>query len=156
MVKKRTELKAEKENLRHDQNSATKYFWNAAKLVGQVLIVLQHIASDLRLKQQMIQDQTTIKWLQAKSSTMLRKLSVLQYQVLRDTYTPENVAALTQIRQHIVSRIQADEQIISKSNKLLEQYQTFGASFMQLVNQYSKLLDQVSDKTFALEQLQRK
>jgi hypothetical protein len=156
MIKRRTELQAEKENLERDKINASKYFWNAMRLVGQLLIVLQHIGSDLRLKQQMVHDQTTIKWLQAKSSTMLRKLSVLQFQVMRDSYTPEIVAALTQIRQHISSRIQADEQIISKSTKAIEQYQTFGASFMQLVGQYSKLLDQIADKKFALEQLQAK
>lgn len=153
MIKKRTELKAEKENLTHDRKTSNKLFWNAMRLVGQTLVVLQHLVSDLRLKQQLVHDQTTIKWLQAKSSTMMRKLSVLQYQVLRDSYTPDIVAALTQIRQHILSRIQADQQLIAKSDKMVEQYQTFGPSFMQLVSQYSKLLDQISEKKFALEQL---
>ena len=64
----------------------------------QSLRTLESLIADHKLQSQVKHDRVTAEWLTAKCDAMCLKVRVLQNQMIKDTYTPEAVAALKRIK----------------------------------------------------------
>ena len=64
----------------------------------QSLRTLESLIADHKLQSQVKHDRVTVEWLTAKCDAMCLKVRVLQNQMIKDTYTPEAVAALKRIK----------------------------------------------------------
>jgi hypothetical protein len=122
-------------------------------LLGKTLFLLAHLVADDKLKRQVQQDQLNVKWMQTRAQTMILKLSVLQHQIAADTYTPEAVQALTEIRSQLQSRIASTQSQHDLAAKQLSQYESLGQGFTQLVRQYVNIMENIKDKQWTLDQL---
>jgi succinate dehydrogenase/fumarate reductase cytochrome b subunit len=68
------EVERDEAQLEAEKKTTDKIFWELYQMTGNILLILHHILSENKLKTQSQHDQVTIKWLQAKSATLIRKL----------------------------------------------------------------------------------
>jgi len=94
----KSEVQDEVKSLQIEQKQSEKLEWEYYNVLIQVLQLLVEILQNYKINKQAQVDQVAIKWLHSKAQTMIRKLSVLQTQIIADTYTPMTVPALQTIR----------------------------------------------------------
>ena len=95
----------------------------------------------------------TTKWLTARSKATCAKLRQILLRLLRDTYSPGNLHALQHIRSRVVSnhtRLKADYRHLHKS---LQMYQSLGDTFRATAGEFAALLDEITNKRWALKEL---
>jgi hypothetical protein len=124
-----------------------------ALTLHQSLQTLRCLVSEYKLERQFKQDDVYVQFLLAHARCIGLKLSVLNYQLQRDTYTPSKVAALKVIRKHL--DVAVNEAVVARdrATKRLQQYEALGNDFVALVKQYTQLQRDLEHKQWALEQL---
>ena len=156
MQQKRVTLETKKSALNAAARNVDSLFINYYNLLGKTLYLIVHLLENNKLKQQAQQDQLNIKWLQSRAQAMILKLSVLQHQIAVDTYTPQAVNALTEIKAQLQTRSQTVQSQLDRASKQLAQYESLGEGFVQLVRQYVSIMEETKDKQWTLSQLSEK
>jgi hypothetical protein len=89
------------------------------------------------------------RWLTKRCEALGLKLSVLQSQVLRDTYTPDTLAALRALRGHLVEAREQATAALHEATHRVEQYETVDG-LRGLAHAYAQLQEQIRNKQWAL------
>ena len=153
-VRQKTEIvKAKQKHLEASSQSVDGLYMAYYNLLGKTLFALVHLLNDNKFKQQAQQDQVNVKWLRSRSQAMILKLSVLQHQIATETYTSDSVKALGEIRTQIQGRTQTVQAQLDRATKQLNQYESLGQGFVQLVRQYMSIVEATKDKQWTLDQL---
>lgn len=79
--------------------------------------------------------------------------SVIQQQILTNTYTPHTVAGFKQIKSILEKTIHSSSHELRQITRQLEAYSSAGLGFDRLVAQYAGLQNQIRDKSWALKEL---
>ncbi|XP_049851551.1 uncharacterized protein LOC126326212 [Schistocerca gregaria] len=100
-------------------------------------------------------DEVELDWLHLKLETATKKLLLLKEQIIGETYTPGALAALRQIRSHLIEKKKVVQQEYDEVSKQLEQYENLGETFVQLASEYRNITEQLENKKWAIEQLKQ-
>ena len=76
-------------------------------------------------------------------------------QVLIDTYTKENVAALSCVRRELVRMDRSLDQQILSTTAMLQSYQAVGKEFTDIASQYAQVAMEIENKKWAARVSQR-
>ena len=79
--------------------------------------------------------------------------SVLKYDCLCDTYTPQSVAALARIRDLVQQQLQATKRTVEERSDALQRYRQTGDDFQKVVAEYAQLLEAIHEKQWTLREL---
>ncbi|XP_022108746.1 HAUS augmin-like complex subunit 4 isoform X2 [Acanthaster planci] len=151
----RSKLEEEKGKLRLDRAHRDRQFWQYYQALMDSLGVLERLITKHRLRLQADSDTITSNWLSARCHAMCLKLRVFEARLLCDTYTPEVVAALEQIKHHLNRAIQERDKDVTRLSQALQAYQSIGMGFDQLVQEYEQLQAAIDNKTWALTELKQ-
>eukprot|EP01102_Stenamoeba_stenopodia_P001620 TRINITY_DN1145_c0_g1_i1.p2 TRINITY_DN1145_c0_g1~~TRINITY_DN1145_c0_g1_i1.p2 ORF type:complete len:210 (-),score=63.16 TRINITY_DN1145_c0_g1_i1:62-691(-) len=153
--KKKVKQERELRLLALDKANTERAFWEYFKLLAKTLDLTVEMLREYRIKQQYECDQIACKWLQERCKTMVLKLRVLKNQFLCDTYTPETVSALKKVKNQLElakrDAVQEHERVLVK----LQEYSSIGMGFDAIVKQYTGLLEEMKNKQWALNELQK-
>lgn len=153
IAKKKEQLLAERKQLDVDGLTAALSFAEYCQVLDKTFQVVSEILRDFKLSQQFNQDQVYSKWLQANCQHLINRLQLLQSQVLRDTYTPSKVAALTKVRQHLECAIEETMAQHEEAVEQIQRYERAGAGFDGLVREYASLLEELAQKKWTIERI---
>eukprot|EP01119_Soliformovum_irregulare_P018822 TRINITY_DN5843_c0_g1_i1.p1 TRINITY_DN5843_c0_g1~~TRINITY_DN5843_c0_g1_i1.p1 ORF type:complete len:338 (+),score=81.66 TRINITY_DN5843_c0_g1_i1:8-1021(+) len=142
-----------RESIRSETASFEAIFWESFHLTEEFLRTISIVVEKGQLQHQFKSDEITSRWLQSRFSTMQKKLDVLRYQLLNETYTPDTVAALTLIHQHLDSTFKKALEDREDVTKRVGQYGDVGMGFEDLAKEYGELLKRIEDKKWTIEQL---
>lgn len=151
--KKRQAVKAKRKHLETSSAAVDSLYIAYYNLLGKTLFLLVHLLNDDKFKLQAQQDQVNVKWMRSRAQAMILKLSVLQHQIAAETYTADAVKALGEIRTQIQGRTQNVQAQLDRATKQLNQYESLGTGFVQLVRQYVSIMESTKDKQWTLSQL---
>lgn len=77
----------------------------------------------------------------------------MKNQYLTETYTAETVPALKKIRGYLETACRQALDEYENSLKKLQEYESIGLGFDDLVNEYASILNEIKEKTWALNEL---
>eukprot|EP00035_Acanthoeca_spectabilis_P000283 m.72394 g.72394 ORF g.72394 m.72394 type:complete len:362 (-) comp10112_c0_seq2:2174-3259(-) len=97
--------------------------------------------------------ETTTKYLEKKCAATRLKLRVVLLQVLRDTYTPKNLAALAHIRRYVEQNAAKTRGVNGELRETLAGYQALGPTFKKIASEYAQLLQAIDSKRWELTEL---
>ncbi|XP_028392642.1 HAUS augmin-like complex subunit 4 [Dendronephthya gigantea] len=117
------------------------------------LEVTEKLITQYKLEWQTKYDEITSDWLAAKCQAMCLKIRVLQNQLLCDTYSPESVTALKQIRQSLQAKENETKKELHHVMKTLKAYKSIGMGFDDLVELYGDIIAEIDNKKWALTEL---
>jgi hypothetical protein len=123
------------------------------KVLKRTSQIVDQMLEQFKLEQQVQKEQITIKWLQYRAQTVLKKLNVIQQQILTNTYTAHSVAGFKQIRGLLEKAIHTSSHELRQIMRQLDAYSAAGLGFDKLVAQYAGLQNQIRDKSWALKEL---
>ncbi|KAK2556782.1 HAUS augmin-like complex subunit 4 [Acropora cervicornis] len=121
----------------------------------QSLRTLESLIADHKLQSQVKHDRVTVEWLTAKCDAMCLKVRVLQNQMIKDTYTPEAVAALKRIKAYLKDAEEQSAAELHRLSQMLIAYESVGMGFDALVQQYAALMAEIDNKKWALSELRQ-
>ncbi|XP_065065033.1 HAUS augmin-like complex subunit 4 isoform X2 [Rhopilema esculentum] len=98
---------------------------------------------------------TTVEWLGTKCEAMQLKIKVLQLQLLKDTYNPDTIPALRQIRDSLNTALKDSKKELIKLEQTLKVYESIGSGFDSLVKEYAQLTAEIDNRKWALSELKR-
>ena len=147
------EMETEQADLNRDKEQREKQFWQYYQTLMDSLGVLEHLIKKYRLQSQSESDTITAEWLTARCDAMCLKIKTLEYQLLCDTYYDETVRALTTIKNQLDLRIHETQKDLRQVGQSLQAYEAVGTSFDSLVEDYTKLRDEIDNKKWGLREL---
>ncbi|XP_072024848.1 HAUS augmin-like complex subunit 4 [Amphiura filiformis] len=150
-----TELVEKKTKLRLDRAKRDKQFWHYYQALMECLEVLEKLINRHRLGLQADSDSITSDWLSARCHALCLKIKVFEAKLLCETYTPDVVSALKQIRHHLNLAIQEREKDVSRLQRALQAYESVGMGFDALVKEYEQLQGAIDNKKWALTELKQ-
>ncbi|XP_071785681.1 HAUS augmin-like complex subunit 4 isoform X2 [Asterias amurensis] len=150
-----TKLDEERQKLKLDRAQRDKHFWQYYQALMDSLSVLELLITKHRLRLQADSDTITSNWLAARCHAMCLKLRVFEARLLCDTYTPEVVTALKQIKHHLNRAIQEKDKDVTRLSQALQSYQSIGMGFDELVKEYEQLQAAIDNKKWALTELKQ-
>ncbi|CAB4011961.1 HAUS augmin-like complex subunit 4 [Paramuricea clavata] len=136
----------------HRMSKSTQHVQYYQTLVRS-LEVSEKLITEYKLEWQKKYDEITSDWLAAKCHAMCLKIRVLQNQMLCDTYTPESVCALKQIRQSLQTKENDTKKELHRVTQSLKAYKSIGMGFDDLVQLYSDITAEIDNKKWALTEL---
>eukprot|EP00040_Diaphanoeca_grandis_P044513 m.12575 g.12575 ORF g.12575 m.12575 type:complete len:338 (-) comp9369_c0_seq1:336-1349(-) len=95
----------------------------------------------------------TVNWLDVKCKATCMKLRQMILQVLKDTYTSDNIAALRKIKSQIESDHNRLLQDYNNLHHTLQMYESMGDTFKAIAEEYSHVLEEISTNRWALQEL---
>ncbi|KAG7476411.1 hypothetical protein MATL_G00082590 [Megalops atlanticus] len=122
-----------------------------SELMGCVQI-LQSLILDHRLKTQKELDTKKVEYLEAKCQIIICKIRVEMLELQLDTYTPETIAAHRKIRVKLDSQLSAVRAEKHSAESMLSSFQILGQDFEALVEEYSRLRQEIDNKSWALKE----
>ncbi|XP_038070091.1 HAUS augmin-like complex subunit 4 isoform X2 [Patiria miniata] len=155
LLSQSSQLEEEERKLKLDRAHRDKQFWQYYQALMDSLGVLEQLITKHRLRLQADSDTITSNWLSARCHAMCLKLRVFEARLLCDTYTPEVVTALKQIKHHLNRAIEERDKDVSRLSQALQAYQSIGMGFDQLVREYEQLQAAIDNKTWALTELKQ-
>jgi hypothetical protein len=78
----------------------------------------------------------------------------MKHQYLVETYTAETVPGLKKIRGHLETACRQALDEYENAIKKLQEYESIGLGFDDLVSEYAAILNEIKEKTWALNELQ--
>ncbi|XP_068721228.1 HAUS augmin-like complex subunit 4 isoform X2 [Montipora capricornis] len=148
-------VEQEMKQLHHSRMLRDKQFRQLFEVLMQSLQTLERLIADHRLQSQAKHDRVTAEWLTAKCDAMCLKVRVLQNQMIRDTYTPDAMAALKRIKAYLKVAEEQSAAELHRLNQMLVAYESVGMGFDSLVQQYGALMAEIDNKKWALSELQQ-
>ncbi|EDO45924.1 predicted protein [Nematostella vectensis] len=155
LQKEKSLLQEERKRLGQDRLMRDRQFRQYYQTLLQSLESLEKLITKHRLQSQVRYDKVTTDWLAAKCEAMCLKIRVLQNQLIRDTYTPETVAALKKIRGLLEVAKEEEERELQRAREALQAYESVGMGFEALVREYSALMIEIDNKKWALSELRQ-
>lgn len=141
--------------LHHNRMLRDKQFRQLFEVLMQSLRTLESLIADHKLQSQVKHDRVTAEWLTAKCDAMCLKVRVLQNQMIKDTYTPEAVAALKRIKAYLKDAEEQSAAELHRLSQMLIAYESVGMGFDALVQQYAALMAEIDNKKWALSELRQ-
>lgn len=121
----------------------------------QSLQILDQLITNHRMQSQHQYDKVTAEWLASKCDAMCLKIKVLQSQLMRDTYTPETVAALRKIKDYLDIAEEESSTELLRSKQALKSYESVGMGYDALVQRFTHLTAEIDNKKWALSELRQ-
>ncbi|XP_076111308.1 HAUS augmin-like complex subunit 4 [Mytilus galloprovincialis] len=149
------ELKQMKVKLNKEKHRKDKQFWLYYQTLLDSLSLLEDLICRYRLQNQTEHDTVTTEWLVSKCDGLCLKIRLTELQILCETYTVETCRALSQIRKYLKSEHDETETEYTNVSQALKAYESVGMGFDSLVNEYSKLKNEVENKQWALKEFQQ-
>eukprot|EP00051_Salpingoeca_urceolata_P015790 m.206655 g.206655 ORF g.206655 m.206655 type:complete len:112 (+) comp18503_c2_seq3:1009-1344(+) len=75
-------------------------------------------------------------------------------QIQLKTYSPENVAALRQIRHHLEAKVAECRQELAQAREQLAMYKALGPQFEQIATTYAELTADIGNQRWGMQTLQ--
>ncbi|XP_029437102.1 HAUS augmin-like complex subunit 4 isoform X2 [Rhinatrema bivittatum] len=119
------------------------------------LALLRTLAVQFRLQSQSEIDRSNAQYLETKCTALFLKIRMEELQVLTDTYTPEKVEVHGMIRDGLQGDIQTLEKEVQSCQQVLNTYEILGPEFEVLVEEYTRLKQEIQYNKWALEELSK-
>ncbi|KAJ8390044.1 hypothetical protein AAFF_G00112050 [Aldrovandia affinis] len=122
-----------------------------SELLGCIQII-QSLILDHRIKAQKELDVKRVEYLDAKCQIVTRKIRLEILELQMDTYTTEKIAAHRRIRNELdgeLSAVRAEKRSVESA---LSSFEILGRDFEALVEQYSRLLQEIDNKSWAVKE----
>lgn len=149
------QLKQMKSKLEKEKYIKDKQFWLYYQTLLDSLSLLEKLICQYRLQNQTENDTITTEWLVSKCDGLCLKIRLTELQILCETYTAETCKALTQVKKYLKSKYTETESEYSNVTQALKAYESVGMGFDSLVNEYSRLKNEVENKQWALSEFQQ-
>ena len=146
-------LQEERKRLQENRMTRSAQHVQYYQTLVRSLEVSEKLITEYKLEWQKKYDEITSNWLAAKCQAMCLKIRVLQNQMLCDTYTPESVNALKQIRQSLESKENDTKKELHRVMQSLKAYTSIGMGFEELVQLYGDIIAEIDNKKWALTEL---
>ncbi|TRY57161.1 hypothetical protein DNTS_003259 [Danionella cerebrum] len=113
--------------------------------------ILQCLVLDLRLKAQKDLDSKKIQYYEAKCELALQKIRAEMLQVQLDSYTRDKVATHRKIMEKLNTEMRSSELEKQELESKLSSFEIYGRDFHALAEEYSRLREEISTKSWALK-----
>ncbi|GBG61213.1 hypothetical protein CBR_g19746 [Chara braunii] len=150
-----TELSQERQTLLQDFYSADRKLSEYYSVLEQILGVLLKITQSYKLIHQHEYDKIKTEWLCRRVRTMHSKLRVFESLVLKDTYTPETVAALQVIRGHLQQAIEEATTAYNRATTRLREFEGVDPHFDEIASRYRDLTARLKQSEWTLNEVQK-
>ncbi|XP_051541144.1 HAUS augmin-like complex subunit 4 [Myxocyprinus asiaticus] len=114
--------------------------------------ILQCLILDLRLKAQKDLDRKKIEYFEAKCEIGLQRIRLEMLQVQLDTYTKDKIAAHKRITEKLNAELKTSEMEKQAVESKLSSFEIYGKDFEALVEEYSRLRQEIATKSWALKE----
>ncbi|XP_051981465.1 HAUS augmin-like complex subunit 4 isoform X3 [Xyrauchen texanus] len=114
--------------------------------------ILQCLILDLRLKAQKDLDRKKIEYFEAKCEIGLQRIRLEMLQVQLDTYTKDKIAAHKRITEKLNAELKTSEMEKQAVESKLASFEIYGKDFESLVEEYSRLRQEIATKSWALKE----
>ncbi|XP_064599310.1 HAUS augmin-like complex subunit 4 [Liolophura sinensis] len=148
-------LENNKKQLKMDNLKMHKQLWRYFEALMDSIAVLENLLVNHRLKIQVERDDITSTWLTAKCDAMCLKIKLFEMELLSTTYTSNTIKAHKTIRKYLNQKDEAIQKELMQVSQTLQTYESIGVEFSALVNEYSRLLNELESKRWALNQVGR-
>jgi len=149
------QLERERKQLAHDKYSREKQFWHYYKTLLESLEVLERLITRHRLSAQKEKDKITGEYLMARCDALCLKVRQHELSILCDTYQQQNVQALTAIENSVNKTLGNSESEYSQVKQSLQTYEGVGQGFDEIVQEFTRLREEIDNKTWAMRELQQ-
>ncbi|KAK8935402.1 hypothetical protein KSP39_PZI013215 [Platanthera zijinensis] len=148
------EIEQDEALLLEDLYSMDRKFAEHFNVLEQILEVLTKFVKDLKLQHQHEYDEVRKNWLCKRCQTMNAKLRVLEYFLLKDTYTKESVPALYRIRKYLVEATEEASIAYNKAVTRLREYQGVDPHFDSIARQYHDIVKKLEGMQWTIHQVE--
>ncbi|XP_060718885.1 HAUS augmin-like complex subunit 4 [Tachysurus vachellii] len=114
--------------------------------------LLQTLVLDLRLKVQKELDRKKIEYFEAKCEIGIQKIRAEMLEVQLDSYTRDKIAAHQKITEKLSAELKACQVKKQSLESRLASFEIYGREFEVLAEEYSRLRQEVTTKSWALKE----
>ncbi|KAJ3693949.1 hypothetical protein LUZ60_009429 [Juncus effusus] len=148
------EIEKEEASLLDDLSSMDRKFAEHYSVLEQILSVLVKLVKDLKLQHQHQYDEMRKTWLCKRCQTMHDKLRVLEYILLRDTYTKESIPALHRIRKYLEEATEEASIQYNKAITRLREYQGVDPHFDSIARDYQEIVKKLAHLHWTISEVE--
>ncbi|ELU12924.1 hypothetical protein CAPTEDRAFT_198726 [Capitella teleta] len=148
-------LKLDEREIKKEQSIQETQYSEYYQNLLRSLSLLESLVKNRRLKSQVESDEVSTLWLTTRCDALCLKIKIFELQILCDTYHEGTVQALRKIRGEIDRAIHSTEYDLKQVDQTLAAYEAVGSGFDNLVQEYTRLKDEIDNKKWALRELKQ-
>eukprot|EP00271_Cylindrocystis_brebissonii_P007675 TRINITY_DN21273_c0_g2_i1.p1 TRINITY_DN21273_c0_g2~~TRINITY_DN21273_c0_g2_i1.p1 ORF type:complete len:410 (+),score=96.90 TRINITY_DN21273_c0_g2_i1:45-1232(+) len=148
-------LEEARRSLLRDEGLLNDLFAKYYKVEEGILDLLLDILEQYKLQHQKEFEWLQVKYLSQQATSLDYKLSLMQRDIRRQTYTEEAIATLTVIRKLLEEQVQELQASTKKGADQLAEYKRLGERFMDLARRYGEASNNLENQRYLFQQLSR-